>query len=96
MSALENETTRETTTFEHFDREWSVPTKINLAHRVQMRDEGRRGWASYELILAEALLGAEQFAELVAIAPDDEAMSEFADLVAKAVGFGGRGNSATS
>ena len=96
MSALKNETTADTTTFEHFGREWTIPTKRHLSHLTRMRDEGRRGWASPDLILAETFLGEKQFADLVKIDPDDEALSEFAEEIGSRLGFGGSGNSQSS
>ncbi|WP_182377896.1 hypothetical protein [Nocardioides sp. WS12] len=96
MSAIENETTRETATFEHFGREWTIPAKRHLSHMRHMREEGRRSFGNIDLLLAETFLDAEQFEALCDIDPDEQALSDFGDKIGKTLGFGGSGNSGTS
>ena len=91
-SALENETTADTTTLDGFGRSWVIPTRRHLSHLRRMRDEGRRGWAGPDLILVETFLGAEQFEELVDLDPDEQELSDFADEIGRRLGFGGSGN----
>lgn len=92
MSALEDQTTSETTTFEHFGREWTIPAKRHLSHLRQLRDEGRKGWASPDLILIETFLDEAQLDDLLDLDPDEEQMSEFGNEIAKRLGFGTSGN----
>lgn len=96
-SALENEATgAETTTFEHFGREWTVPAQRHLSHLRRLRDEMRRGFANIDLILAETFLAEADLIELARIDPDEEALSAFGSEIAKAMGFGNSGNSSSS
>lgn len=95
MSAVENETTAETTTFEHFGRKWTIPARRHLSHMRRLRDESRRT-GFVDLLLAETFLDAEQFDALCEIDPDDQALSDFGDKIGKLLGFGGSGNSSSS
>lgn len=96
MSALENETLHETTTFEHFGRSWTVPTRRHLSHIKRMRDELKSGVGSVDLMLAETFLSADEFNALLEIDPDEVQLDEFTDQIAKALGTGGSGNSSPS
>ena len=96
MSALENETTADATTFEHFEREWTIPTRKHLSHLRRLRDELRAGAASQALVLVETFLDTEQFDALVEIDPDEEQLTLFAGEIAKRLGFGSPGNSSSS
>lgn len=96
MSALENETRYETTTFEHFDRTWTVPTRKHLSHIVKMRDEIKAGVGDYDLLIAETFLSADEFAALLEIDPDDRQLDEFTTALSKAMGVGNSGNSSPS
>lgn len=94
MSALENETLHETTTFEHFGRSWTIPVKRHLSHVVRMRDEMRAGVGTMDLLIAETFLPAEEFRALVEdIDPDDEAFDAFTTHIAEVMGLGNSGNS---
>lgn len=95
-SALEAEVTGETTTFEHFGREWTIPTQRHLSHLRHMRDELREGFASQALIMAETFLNEQQFDALLDIDPDEAALTEFAREIGSRLGFGGSGNSSSS
>lgn len=92
MSALENETRFETTTFDYFDRSWEVPTKRHLSHLVRMRDEARTGFVSPNLMVSEVMLGPAQFADLVTINPDEVELDGFVNAISKAMGLGDTGN----
>lgn len=96
MSALENETLHETTTFDHFGRSWTVPTRRHLSHIKRMRDELKAGVGSVDLLLAETFLSDAEFDALLEIDPDEVELDKFTDHIAKALGLGGSGNSSPS
>lgn len=96
MSALENETTSDTTTFEFFDHEWTVPTKRHLSHIKKMRDEMKAGVGTIDLMIAETFLSPEQFDDLLAIDPTEEELDAFTAKVSEALGLGNSGNSKPS
>jgi hypothetical protein len=96
MSDLETETTSDTTTINHFDHEWTLPAKRHLSHIRAMKAELREGFALGADFLAELFLGADQFAALLEIDPDEDAMTEFGTKVAAALGMGDSGNSEPS
>lgn len=95
-SGLEAETQHETATFEHFGREWSVPTKRHLSHIVRMRNALRTGFEDQNVLVAETMLGPDQFAALLGIDPDESALNGFVDAMASAMGLGNSGNSTPS
>lgn len=96
MSALENETLYDTTTFENLGREWTVPTKRHLSHLRKLRDDIRSGIGNIDLVIAETFLTADQFDALLEIDPDEDQLSEFTSAVSKAMGLGESGNSSPS
>lgn len=97
MSALDTETTGDgTTTFEHFGREWTVPTKRHLSHIRKMRDALREGVGSTDLMIAETFLSVEDFDALCEIDPDEDQLDTFTTQIAKALGTGDSGNSSPS
>ena len=93
MSALENETLSETTTFEHFGREWSVPTKRHLSHLRKMRDAMNSGYGTVDLMIAETFLSDEDFGALCDIDPDEAQLDEFTQKISDSLGLGDSGNS---
>jgi hypothetical protein len=96
-SPLESETTGDgTTTFEHFDREWTVPTRRHLSHIKAMRDGVRDGVGTWDLLIAETFLTAEQFDDLLVIDPTEQQLDEFTTKVSQALGMGSSGNSKPS
>lgn len=95
MSDLETETASNTATFEHFGREWSVPTKQRLSHIRAIRDGYRQG-SNLDLLLAEVFLPADQLEALFEIDPTVDELDEFGDALSGAMGLGGSGNSASS
>jgi hypothetical protein len=96
MSALENEVTADTTTFEFFDREWTVPTKRHLSHIKRMRDEMRSGVGTIDLMIAETFLSADQFDALLDLDPDETQLDAFTTKISEALGTGDSGNSSPS
>lgn len=96
MSDLETETQHETTTFEHFDRTWTVPTRRHVSHIKRMRDEMRDGAFDYNLLVAETFLPPDELDELFTIDPDEDAFNDFVTKIAKALGVGSKGNSSPS
>lgn len=90
MSAAENETTRETTEFEHFGRTWSVPSKVRFSHREALEKQPTNVGIVY------AFLDSKQLSALREIDPDDKALDKFTDKIAEAVGLVSAGNSSPS
>jgi hypothetical protein len=95
-SPLESETTHETTTFDHFGRSWSVPTQRHLSHLKGLQHGFRQPAADPDVVVAEVMLGAEQFEALFDIDPSESELSEFVTAIAKAMGLGSSGNSGPS
>lgn len=96
MSALENETTADTTTFEAFGREWTVPTKRHLSHIKAMRDAMRVGYGGIDLMIAETFLSGDDFDALLDIDPDEDALDEFTTKISECLGLKSSGNSSPS
>lgn len=108
MSALDTETTSEFTTFEHFGRSWSIPTKRHASHVRALRDMLRLSAAvgGMDLTIAETFLSPEvsphnqqepdQFEALLDIDPTDDELDAFATAIGKAMGVGDKGNSSPS
>lgn len=96
MSALENEVTAATATFEFFDRQWTVPTKRHLSHIKAMRDAMRVGYGGVDLMLAETFLSPADFDALLGIDPDEDALDEFTTKIAECLGLKSSGNSSPS
>lgn len=94
--SLETETQQDTTTFEQFDREWTVPTRRHLSHIRKMRDELRSGYTDQNLLVAETFLSEDQFLELCDIDPDEKQLDGFVDAIAAAMGVKNQGNSGPS
>lgn len=96
MSDLDTETTADQATFKKFDRSWSVPTKRHHEHirrsKAILRAEGHLDADD----VAEIYLSADQYAALLALNVDSDALSDFANEIAKAMGIGGTGNSGPS
>lgn len=95
-SPLENETNSDTTTFEHFDQKWTVPTKRHLVHIKAMRDALLVPYTDINLVVAETFLTSEQFADLLEINPDEDDFNSFVGEISKALGVGSSGNSSPS
>ena len=89
---LENETTRETATFEHFDRTWSVPAKLRLSHVVAFR-EGFNYYGNLDVAMCHAYLPSDEFKALLEIDPEADDLDAFTDKIAEAMGLKNAGNS---
>ena len=96
MSALENEVTADTTTFEAFGREWTVPTKRHLSHIKKMRDAMTAGYGTMDLLIAETFLSPAEFDALLDIDPDEDQLDEFTTQISECLGLGSSGNSSPS
>lgn len=90
--SLQTETTHETTTFDHFGRSWTVPTRRHLSHLKKMRDELRRG-TDPNVMICEVFLPSKEFDELLKIDPTDDQLEEFTDLISAELGLKESGNS---
>lgn len=88
----EAEATRDTVEFEHFDRTWTVPSQQRYTHMRKLRDAFRQE-ASIDLAIIDTFLDAEQLGRLAEVDPTEPEVGEFADAIAKAVGFKDAGNS---
>jgi hypothetical protein len=98
MSELEHEATDTPNTVEHFGRTWTLPSGLRAKdyHRFNGVMAGQH-LKHFDLALAEAFLPASEFAVLLEdVNPDDKALDEFGTKIAKALGFGGVGNSEPS
>lgn len=93
MSETATTPAADTVTFPFFDRDWTVPTKRRLSHLVKMRDGMNQRFGDPDVVSAEAMLGDEQFAELLKIDPTEEDLSAFVGKMAEALGLGSTGNS---
>lgn len=81
------EATGHAVTFEHFDRTWTVPTKVRLSHQRKLRrDPSNIG-------IVDAFLSADEIAALDEIDPTDEELDEFTDAMVEAMGLKNAGNS---
>lgn len=108
MSAIDTEANSDFVTFEHFGRSWSIPTKRHASHVRALRDMFRVSSmvGGIDLTIAETFLSPgtsphnqqepDQFDALLELDPDDDALSEFATELGKAMGLGGSGNSSPS
>ena len=96
-SPLEAEATgKATVEFDHFGRTWTIPAKRHLSHIKAMRDAMKEGVGSVDLMIAETMLDADQFAALLEVDPDEDALDEFTDAIAEAMGLKDSGNSSPS
>jgi hypothetical protein len=96
MSALENETTSDTATFEHFGKTWTVPTKKHHRHIRQVKEIARAEGGLDADDIAKVYLSPEQYAELVDLDVASDDLDAFATAIAKALGLGDSGNSQPS
>lgn len=96
MSDLKTETLHESTTFEALGREWSVPTKRHLSHILRLEERAETGRPLTATFIVRTFLDADQWADLIALDPDEGQLEEFATKVAEALGVGGSGNSEPS
>lgn len=95
-SPLDAEVSGDVSTFEHFGREWSVPTKRHQSHIRKHKDIARREGQVDADDIAAIYLTPEQYDDLCALDPTEADLYEFAAKVAAALGLGGSGNSQPS
>ena len=88
----EAEATRETVTFKHFDREWSVPSRQRFTHMRSMHAFTMQGMHP-DAAIVETFLSGEQIAALAEIDPDDQELDGFTSAITRAMGYGESGNS---
>jgi len=96
MSDLETETTQETTTFDHFGRAWTVPVKKHHRHLRALKQIVRAEGSLDADDIAEVYLSPEEYAALVELDVDADALTDFANAMGKAIGAGDAGNSGPS
>lgn len=89
---LENEVTRETVTFEHFGRTWTVPAKQRFSHIVAFR-EGFNYYGNLDVAMCHAYLPADEFKALLDIDPEASELDGFTDAMSEAMGLKDSGNS---
>lgn len=87
MSALENETTKDEATFEHFGRTWRVPSKVRFTHREKLNANPT------DVGIVYTFLDGEQIQALREIDPTDDELDKFTDAIAAATGLVSAGNS---
>jgi len=83
----EAEATRETVTFKHFDREWSVPSKVRLSHMRSLRQDPSN------VGIVDTFLSADDLAALDEIDPTNDELDAFTDAMLAAQGMKHAGNS---
>lgn len=92
-SPLENETTSDVTTFDHFGRSWTVPTQRHHKHiretKKILREEGSLDADD----IAAIYLPADEYEALLEMDLPMGELDSFANEIAKHLGFGGSGNS---
>jgi hypothetical protein len=86
-----NEVTRETVTFEHFERTWHVPAKQHFSHVVRYR-EGYNLYGNLDVAMCHAYLPPEEFVALMETDPELDDLDAFTDAMAEAMGLKSAGN----
>lgn len=93
MSALENEVTGDSTTFDHFGRSWTVPTRRHLRHLRRLQAGMNSNLASYAGLVAEVFLSEEDYDALCVLDPTEDDLKEFSNKIADSLGIRTLGNS---
>ncbi len=96
MSVQDEAAGVESVTFSCLGRDWSVPVKQRLSHKLALEAGLNRPYIDTDLMICRTFLSAEEFAALVALDPDEDGLDEMATAVGKAMGLGGSGNSSPS
>ena len=96
MSDIKSETLSETTTFKALDREWTVPSRRHLSHILKLEERHEQGRALTSSFIIKTFLDADQWADLLALDPDEGQLEVFATEIADALGVGDSGNSEPS
>lgn len=95
-SALEAEASSDTATFQHFGRDWTVPTRRHHRQIIEtkriLRDEGSLDADD----VARIYLSGDEYDALVDLDVSSDDLDGFATKIAEALGLGGQGNSTPS
>jgi hypothetical protein len=94
--SLDTETQGDTTTIEHFGREWTVPTKRHHTHIRKTKAILRQFGQMDADDVAEVFLSPEDYQALLDLDVEQDALDDFSTKIAKALGMGDRGNSTPS
>lgn len=94
--SIKTETLSETATFKALDREWTVPAKRHLSHILKLEERHEQGLPLTATFIIRTFLDADQFADLVALDPDENQLDDVSNGIADALGMGGSGNSEPS
>lgn len=79
--------------FSCLGREWTVPVKQRLSHKVALRDGFRSPYVDTDALMCEVFLTPAEWATLREIDPDEDDLSAMAEAIGKTMGLGGSGNS---
>lgn len=90
---LEAEATGDSTTFEKFGREWTVPTKQRHSHIITTKQILRAEGSVDADDITRIYLPDEEYAELLKLDVTSDDLSDMADEIAKAMGLSKSGNS---
>jgi hypothetical protein len=98
MSNLENEITAPdgVTTFEHFDRLWTVPVHKQHSHLRRIKQLIRTEGGVDADDIAAIYLSDEEYEALCELDRNEGELNDFANAIAKAMGVGDKGNSQPS
>jgi hypothetical protein len=95
-SALEAEVSGDTATFNHFGRDWTVPTRRHHRHiRETKRIIRAEGFVDADDV-ARIYLPDDQYEALVELDLSSDDLDAFATKIAEALGVGDSGNSTPS
>ena len=95
-SPLETETNADTTTFDHFGRSWTVPTRRHHQHIRETKRIVREEGVVDADDIARIYLTDEQYDALLELNVGEEELTGFATKIAECLGMGGSGNSSPS
>lgn len=95
-SALEAEVSGDTATFQHFGRDWTVPTKRHHRHIIETKRLIREEGSVDADDVARIYLPADEYDALVDLNVSSEDLDAFATKIAEALGVGDSGNSTPS
>lgn len=95
-SALEAEVSSDSATFNHFGRDWTVPTRRHHRHIIETKRIIREEGSVDADDIARIYLPADQYDALVALDLPSDDLDGFATKIAEALGVGDSGNSSPS
>ena len=95
-SALEAEVSGDTATFNHFGRDWTVPTARHHRHIIETKRIIRaEGFVDADDV-ARIYLSDDEYDALVELDLSSDDLDGFASKIAEAMGLGSSGNSSPS